>query len=223
MSYFTQDFIDFFAELKQNNSKVWFDENRKRYETSVKQPFQDFVQLMIARIQEVNPELYTTPKESIFRINRDIRFSKDKTPYKTNRSALIVNGGKKSKGKPGIHFSFSPDVVHFHAGVFMPEKEVLSAIRHGIADNPAGFRKIIESSDFVNRFGELRGEKLKRVPSDLKEAHANEPYIANKSFYVMTEMPPEVLLTADLPDKIMHYYEVSRPLMDFLEGVMQPA
>ena len=181
------------------------------------------MRLMIARIQEENPDLYTTPRESILRINRDIRFSKDKTPYKTDRSAFIVDGGKKNKSKPGIHFSFSADVVLFHAGVFMPEREMLSTIRHGIATDPKGFRDVIESPDFVKRFGELRGEQMKRLPANLKEAHSKEPYIANKSFYVKTEMPPEVLLTADLPDKIMHNYQFSRPLTDFLGSIMQPA
>ena len=100
MAYFTQDFIDFFQELSANNHREWFHANKKRYEQQVKVPFQSFVQLMIDRVQEVDRNVVLTPKDAIFRINRDIRFSADKTPYKTNVSAIISSGGKKDKNDP---------------------------------------------------------------------------------------------------------------------------
>ena len=102
MAYFTKDFIDFFKELAANNKKEWFDSNRQRYEKSVKQPFAEFVQEMIDRIQPDGPAVYISTKDAIFRINRDIRFSNDKTPYKTYMAALVSAKGKKDKGTPGF-------------------------------------------------------------------------------------------------------------------------
>ena len=99
MAYFTKDFIDFFKELAANNKKEWFDFNRKRYEKSVKQPFAEFVQEMIDRIRADDPKVDISTKDAIFRINRDVRFSKDKTPYKTHMAAIVSARGKKDKGQ----------------------------------------------------------------------------------------------------------------------------
>jgi len=95
MSYFTKDFIKFLKGLNKNNEREWFHANKKDYVTHVKDPFKAFVQLIIDKMQKVDPTVVITPKDAIFRINRDIRFSKDKTPYKTNVSAAISAGGRK--------------------------------------------------------------------------------------------------------------------------------
>ena len=95
MPYFEKDFLEFFKELEKNNNKDWFDANRKRYEKVIKDPFKAFVQKMIDRMHELDSSVIIQPKDCIFRINRDIRFSKDKTPYKSNVSAVVGVGGKK--------------------------------------------------------------------------------------------------------------------------------
>ena len=102
MAFFTRDFIDFFKELSADNKKEWFDLNRKRYETSIKRPFAEFVQEMVDRIRADDPAVDISTKDAIFRINRDIRFSNDKTPYKTYMAALVSANGKKDKGTPGF-------------------------------------------------------------------------------------------------------------------------
>ena len=105
MQYFTEDFINFFKELAANNHKEWFHENKKRYESSVKKPFTVFVGKMIEEIQKVDADLMIEPKDCILRINRDIRFSKDKTPYNLHYTAFISRGGKKDKSIPGFFYS----------------------------------------------------------------------------------------------------------------------
>jgi len=222
MNYFSQDYLDFFAELKNNNSKDWFDANRKRYEKSVKVPFKEFVELIIARVQADDPDFLTTPKESIFRINRDIRFSKDKTPYKTSMSALLIPGGKKNKGLPGIHFSFGAEKLIFHGGVFMPEKGYLEAIRRAIVEDPKALRKLITDKEFLSHFGELQGEPNKRIPAEFQETYKIEPLIANKQFYFMTELPSAELLTQSLADTIVAHYLAGRPLLRFLQNAAVP-
>ena len=105
MKYFTQDYLDFFKELAANNHKEWFDENRKRYEKSVKDPFKKFVEALIAETHKFDPSVNIEAKDAIFRINRDIRFSKDKTPYKLDRSAIISSGGRKDHSIPGFYIA----------------------------------------------------------------------------------------------------------------------
>src|SRR3990172_7685543 len=109
MRYFEPDFLDFFEELSKNNTKAWMDKNRKRYEANIKLPFIAFIDLMIEKMREVDRSLDTNAKESIFRINRDTRFSKNKNPYNTNVSANIATGGRKAVNSPGFYLHFSPE------------------------------------------------------------------------------------------------------------------
>ena len=103
MHFFEQDFIDFFKELQQNNHRDWFHSQKKRYENSVKQPFLIFVQEIINQMQDMDQAITMEAKEAMFRINRDIRFSKDKSPYKTHMAAIISAGGKKDMTTPGMY------------------------------------------------------------------------------------------------------------------------
>ena len=133
MSFFTADYLDFFKELAANNHKDWFDANRKRYEKSVKDPFKAFVQEMIDRVRAEDSSVQIEPKDAIFRVNRDIRFSKDKTPYKTQMSAIVSPGGKKDKTTPGIYMELGPENLKIYGGAHMLDKEQLLAIRETIA------------------------------------------------------------------------------------------
>ena len=106
MKYFTSDFVEFFKDLAKNNQKEWFHENKKRYEASIKNPFTLFLKDLIAEIQKFDSELHIEPKDCILRINRDVRFSKDKTPYNLHYTAFISKGGKKDKSIPGFFLRF---------------------------------------------------------------------------------------------------------------------
>ena len=166
MQYFTEDFVAFFKDLGKNNHKEWFHENKKRYETSIKKPFETFVGAIITEIQKQDPALQIEPKDCILRINKDIRFSKDKTPYNLHYTAFISNGGRKDKSVPGIFLRFSPEMVGIMGGCFGPTKEQLQKIRTTIYKNPKEFTELIENTDFVQKFGEIRGEVMKRIPKE---------------------------------------------------------
>ena len=124
--------------------------NRKRYESNVKKAFENFISDLISTIQKHDKKIEITYKEAVFRINRDVRFSKDKTPYKMNRSAAIAAGGKKDHVNPGIYFEITPEHVRVYTGVFGPDKHQLLAIREEIADNLEEFDKIINEKKFKN-------------------------------------------------------------------------
>jgi uncharacterized protein (TIGR02453 family) len=220
MAYFSEDYLSFFSELSENNHKDWFDANRKRYEKVVKAPFKAFVEDMIIRVNEVDPDVQIEAKDAIFRINRDIRFSKDKTPYKTNVSAIVSPGGRKDKTCPGLYFEFSAERVRIYGGLYMADKDQLLHLREEIAANPARFEKIINHKDFKSHYGEILGEKAKRLPKELKEAAEKQPLIYNKQFYYFAELPPETILRDDLADIVMKYYQAGEPLMMYLRDAL---
>jgi len=218
MSYFQADFIAFFKELAENNNKPWFDANKKRFLVSVKQPFEDFVQEMIDRLRAVDPAIDISPKDAVFRIYRDVRFAKDKTPYKTHMSALISPAGRRDRTQPGLYFQIDAQAVRIYGGLYEIEKESLYRLRTYISNHPDEFRALLTASDFKKTFGELRGEQNKRIPPEFVEAAASQPLLKNKQFYFFTERKPEVILQPDFADIVMRCYAAGKPMSDFLKN-----
>lgn len=218
MAHFTHDYIDFFTELAFNNEKSWFDKNRKRYEKSVKEPFKEFTQAIIDGIHDFDPSIGNLqPKDVMFRINRDIRFAKDKTPYNTWLSAGIVQGGKKnSADAPGYYFRFAVDKVSIGGGAFHPGKEHLQAIRSKIANNPEALRSIIEGKKFKQTWGELSGEENKVIPKEFKAAAQKEPLIRKKGFSYWVEKPETEILRDDLLEHMLELFRAGHPLNAYL-------
>jgi len=216
MKFFTQDTIDFFSELEKNNNREWFAENKTRYENAVKIPFEQFVQHMIYKIQEVDENLIITPKEAIFRIYRDIRFSKDKTPYKTHASAVIGNGGRKNIYHPSIYFEIHSEGFTFYSGIYQMNSEQIYKVRSFIAENMAEFETLLHQKDFKKCFREIHGEQNKVLPVEFKEAVKIQPLLANKQFYYFTKLPQNKLLSKTLPDNFMKYYFAAQPMNKFL-------
>jgi len=221
MAYFSNEFIKFFKELNKNNHKEWFDANRKRYEKEVKEPFQKFIDEMIGRINADDPEVRIEAKDAIFRINRDIRFSKDKTPYKVNVSAIISPGGKKDKTIPGIYLELNAKEIRFYGGAHMVEKEQLYNVRSTIANNQKEFVQLLKDPRFKKRFGEIHGEKNKRLPEEFVEVAKTQPLIANKQFYYYAILDIKNLTTDNLPDTIMEYYFAAKPMKNFLKNAIE--
>jgi len=216
MAWFSPDFNRFFIELAANNNKEWFDMNRTRYEKEVKKPFEVFVGEMIQRVAKVDPNVRIGPKEAIFRINRDVRFSKDKAPYKLNRSALITPAGKKDMNAPGIYFELGPEAVRIYGGAYMPDKEALLRIRSRIAKDLPKFKKLQEDKAFVKHFGTVQGEANKRLPPEFQAAAAKEPLLFNKQFYYGAELPPKTVTSPKLPDVLMEHYHAMAAMSAFL-------
>lgn len=220
MQYFTEDYLNFFKELAANNHKDWFDENRKRYEKSVKKAFEVFVTDLIAAIQKHDKKVEITYKEAIFRINRDIRFSKNKEPYKLNRSAIISPKGRKDKAFPGLYFEAGPEHYRIYGGVYMPDKAQLYAIRDTIVSNPKAFNKLIQDKKFRDTFGEIRGDKNKIIPKEFKAEAANTPLVFNKQFYWFTQFEPEIILSENVLETTMEVYLANKKVMDYFAKAM---
>ena len=222
MAWFTSDFNQFFKDLAKNNNKEWFDANRKRYEASVKKPFEAFVTEAIGRIAKHDRSIADLQaKEAIFRINKDIRFSKDKTPYKLETSAIVSPAGRKDHAVPGIYFAFGPEAVKFYGGCYSPEKEQLFAIREAILKDGKGFRKAIGSKAFTTLFGTVQGEANKVLPPEFKAAAGKEPLIANKQFYVGSEKPAKLVTDPKLMDALMDHWLAMCPFNVWLAKAMK--
>lgn len=218
--YFSKDFLDFFKELAANNNKDWFDANRKRYDQSVKEPFKKFVADLITASRKLDPAINIEAKDAIFRINRDIRFSKDKSPYKLDRSAIISSAGRKDHSVPGFYIALGPENTYLGGGAYFLKPEQLVSLRRYILANNDELNKIIEAPSFREHFGEIKGEKNKRLPAEFAEMADKQPLLFNKQLYFMAECPAGWATRADLMDRCMEYFQAAQPLQKFLaEGV----
>lgn len=215
MQYFTKDYINFFLDLEKNNHKEWFHEHKKRYETHVKKPMVTFVTDLIDEMMKHDPDMNPQPKKCIGRINRDIRFSKDKTPYNKHLFAH-VSKGTKEEPVPGIAFRFGGRDAGIMTGYYKPSKLRLATIRENISKDVKGFQKIISNKEFKKKYGSLKGEAYKRVPPELKSTFKNEPLIANKQFYVVSEKKPNFITSKDLLQQILDHWLCAKPIVDFL-------
>ncbi|MCB0762455.1 MAG: DUF2461 domain-containing protein [Flavobacteriales bacterium] len=221
MAYFTQAYIDFFKQLGANNHRDWFQDNKKTYDKEVKQPFQVFVKDLIAEIAKVDTSLNLEVKDAIFRINRDIRFSKDKTPYKTHMAAVISPGGRRDHSTPGMYLMMGAENMMSGGGVYGPSKEDIYAIRQMIARDPKAYNQVVGDKKFVKTFGEMQGEENKIVPKEFKAAAEIAPHILKKQWYYMAELPAETCLRDDLLPFVMELRAAAEPVKTYLANALK--
>lgn len=221
--YFTQEFGRFFKELAANNNRDWFHENKKRYTEHVKDPFYHLVADVIERIRKHDSGLQLEVKNAVFRINRDIRFSKDKTPYKLNVSAVISDKGRKDMQAPGIYLQVGVDELAIGGGAYMPDKENLHKIRSAIASDPRHVEALLRDKKFNDMLGGLaESEKNKILPKEFKEAGEKNPLLFNKQFYFMKFYEGEnYVIRPDLDEFIEQHYLAARSWNEFLEKAIK--
>ena len=212
----TKAYTTFFKELARNNNKEWFHANKKRYEHDAKEPFLNLLEGLLGTLTDWDPRILPDPKKAIFRINRDVRFAKDKTPYHTILKAGFSPNGKKSI-LPGYYLGIDATSIHVGGGLFMLRPPELSKVRNHIAKDPSALKKITESSTFVQNFGKLSGEKAKRIDKSLISAVEKTDLIYNKQFYAMAEFPLEPFYDSEkLNDEILNHFEAIKPLNTYL-------
>ncbi len=216
----SENYSSFFRELASNNHKDWFHANKKRYEEDVKRPFLDLLEQLLPTLRSWDHRIFPDPKKALFRINRDIRFSKDKSPYNTIMKAGFSAGGKKSE-LPGYYLGIDAENVHVGGGLFMIKPPELKKLRLSIAENLDDFLSIVESKTFVSNFGKLKGEKAKRLDKELQDASQHTDLIFNKQFYAMAEFPLAPFYGSDgLADEIQEHFSAIKPLNSYLKKVM---
>ena len=211
--------IKFLKDLKKNNTKDWFDKNRSSYETA-KKDFANFIQAVVDQHGK-NDELIKTlvAKDCMFRINRDIRFAKDKTPYKTNFGASINKAGRKAVNSAGYYFHLEPGGSFMGGGIWMPEAPVLSNVRQEIDYNFAEFKKIIGAKDFKKVYGDLSRDKeyvLSRVPKGYEADNAAAEFLKFKSYVAMARVNDADLSSKELVKKTVFAFKALQPLVQFI-------
>lgn len=208
--------LDFLTQLKKNNSKEWFDKNRDTYEV-VKKNFYSFINEMIHAISQFDPAVKSTEaKHCVFRINRDIRFSNDKTPYKTHLSADISPGGKKSFSA-GYYIQIQPGGSFLAGGVWQPPTPQLNAIRQEIDYNTIVFKKILSEKNFKKHFGSLSEEdKVKTTPKGYEKTHPEIELLKLKSFLVVKDLKDKDLLSKNFTEECTEVFRAMHPLNKFL-------
>ena len=221
MSYFNEDFIKFFTQLKKNNNREWFEKNKPRYFENVKEPFENFIQELLHRMHADDESINITPREAIFRIYKDIRFSKDKTPYKTNVSAVLSAGGRKDFTVPGYYLELRADEVRFYGGAHFLEKNQLQNLREHIVSNLKEFESLMKEKDFKKYFGKILGEQNKRIPKEFQEVAVKQPLIANKQFYFFAQLDSSKILAKNFADVLMKHYYAGKPMNKFLQAGMK--
>src|ERR1035437_8412107 len=209
--------LDFLTELKCNNNRDWFIANRSRY-LDAKDNFESFVQEIINKIILFEPVMKgLEAKSCVFRINRDIRFSNDKSLYKSHFGAFIVRGGKKNGDKfAGYYFHVEPGRSILAGGAYMPPSPWLTAIREKIDESPDELVKIIKAKNFVKYFGELSGEKLKSAPKGYPKDHLHIELLKLKSYLVENEVKDKMVLSNDYFDHVINVFNAMKPLNDYL-------
>ncbi len=212
--------LNFFKKLKKNNTKDWFDVNRDAYELA-KGNMKDIVAQLIDQLSVFDNSIKgLEPKQCMFRINRDVRFSKNKSPYKTNLGAIINKGGKKSM-VPGYYIHIEPGASFLAGGSWMPPAPELSAIRQEIDYNTAEFKKIILAKEFKKFFSKLSEEdKLKTAPKGYAKDHPALELLKLKSYIVVHELKDEQLLNKNFIKHCAKVFKAMYPFEVFLRKAM---
>jgi len=209
--------LNFLKKLSKNNNREWFTENKDQYITA-QQNVLNVVETLIEKIGEFDEEiLKIDPKKSLFRIYRDVRFSKDKSPYKTNFGAGLGMG--KGNKISGYYLHVEPGKSFLAGGVYQPENSVLKEIRKEISMNAKEFLEILERDDFRNNFRGLSVEgKLQRVPNGFEKDDPMAEFLKLKNFIVVHPISDDALMDENATKNIAKIFKSMKPLNDFLSA-----
>ena len=212
--------MDFLGGLKINNNKEWFDKNRDQYKKS-KSEFEELVNILILEAKSVDKSIdINEPKESVFRIFRDVRFSKNKSPYKTNFGAYIKRGGRKSI-YPGYYVHIEPGDSFIAGGIYMPEPAVLKAVRERVFEHTDEFKKILNSSEFKKHFDGMYNEKLKNGPRGFPKDFPDIELLKYKHYIVSEPVKDNFWLSADVIKNIKGIFKAQYPFNQFINKAIK--
>lgn len=211
--------LDFLRDLRANNSRTWFQANRARYDAA-RAAFEDVVAALISRFDVVDDIGGVTPEETMYRINRDVRFSPDKSPYKIAMGALLGKGGRKSTGR-SYYFQVMPDGGSMAAGgMYMIAAGDLEKLRQAIADDDRPLRQVLNAESFKRYFGKLEGEQLKTAPKGYPKDHHAVDLLRYKQFLASHPLSDDQLLSDGLVDHLLEVYQALKPLNDYLYSIV---
>jgi uncharacterized protein (TIGR02453 family) len=209
--------IAFLRDLKKHNDREWFTPRKPIFDEKVRQPMVDLVTAIHGEMRRFAPEYVGEPSKCVYRIYRDTRFSKDKTPYKTYISALLLRSNfDKYTGSAAYYFAISAENIEIAGGIYTPDRDVLLAVRQHLAANHKEFRAILSKPKVKKLCGELQGETLSRVPKGFDPEHPAADLIRRKYFLLDTKIDPKIATTPKLLSEIVTRMEAMAPFLEFL-------
>ena len=216
-----KEILAFLKSLKKNNNKPWFDKHRGEYQTA-RENFIEIIKLLIREISAFESGVTDLePGDCIFRINRDIRFTNDKRPYKENFGAYISEGGKKSM-KAGYYFHLQPGNESFcGGGIYLPTPDTLKKIRQEIDYNPGPLVSIIKSKNFKKYFGEIVSDQLKRIPKGYSEDHPFADLLKFKSYVVLRDFSDKEVTGNKIIKEVIKTFRAQKPFNDYLNAAVE--
>lgn len=209
--------LSYLKKLKKNNNRDWFLSNKEEF-MFARDEFEKFIQSVISHLDKFDPDIKDLDvKKSIFRIYRDVRFSKDKTPYKTNFAASLQKNGRKS-GLAGYYIHIEPGSSFVGGGIWKPDPETTAKIRQEIDYNPKEFLSIINNKNFKSHFGGLytKDLSLKRIPKGYEAGNPMEEYLKLHSWLAEAEYGDKELTAPDFLKKVVSNLKALKPFIDFL-------
>lgn len=214
----TSELFEFLDELSLNNDREWFKDNKSRYESCVREPALEFIEQLIRPLSRSAPMLRVVAKRSggsLMRIHRDTRFSKDKTPYKTNVGISLRHDADGDIHAPGVYVHLACDECFVGAGCWRPQRDTLAAIRRSIDETPAAWKKARDQKTFRKSF-ELAGESLKTSPRDYPKDHPQIEDLRRIDFIGVAKLERKEVLADDSVTRSLQLIREAKPFMRFL-------
>lgn len=220
MNTISTEIFDFLSDIKKNNNREWFASNKSRYEKS-RQEFILFVEKLIQELTKFDQEVKNIdPKKAVFRIYKDTRFSKDKTPYKTNFGAHIVAHGSKPHDRAGYYIHLEPGNTFLAGGAYLPPGPWIKAIREELDYDAESFRKILNNKEFKKYFGKIEGEQLKTAPKGYPKDHPEIDLLRYKSFLAVHKLSDKDVHQQDFLKHCVTVFKAIQPFDQFLNRVL---
>ena len=209
------EMIEFLSELRKNNDREWFTLHKQDYEAIRNKCFSE-INVLISEICKFESSLSgLDAKDCVFRIYRDLRFSKDKSPYKTHFGIVLARGGRKCK-TVAAYLHIEPGQCGLYGGVWMPDRDFLRALRQDITDNFEEFSAIVEERGFLDEFGKVQGETLKKVPAGFQEDCPGLEYVKMKQFLAIKPLKDNFFLSSDWQKNLVKSIKNLQPFLQFL-------
>ncbi len=217
---FPKEGLSFLTALAKNNDREWFKARQDVFERAVKEPMIALVEDVNAALEAFAPGYVNEPKKAIARLHRDTRFSADKSPYRTEMSAVFPCGGAPKEAAAGFWFGISPEGVELVAGAFMPGPEQLAKVRAYLSTEHAAFKKLTTAAALKSAFGALQGERLQRVPRGYDAEHPAAELLKLKQYYFATTLPADAALKSDLPKELAKRFKAATPFVQQLDAIL---